>query len=249
MPKCFNVSTGWPNAALWHRTTLDLARTWSGAASERRHTLVTRVQHPACNLAAMNSNVTPPRLWYVIGASGAGKDSLIRHARQHIGDAPVVFAHRYITRPADAPGENHIALSEAEFERRLAAGCFAMHWHGNGLRYGIGAEVETWLAQGLSVVVNGSRAYLDTAMQRFPQLRPVLVRVSVERLSERLHARGRETPDEIHARVERAHRLSPLTHADVHVIDNNGPLEQAGNALLSLLTERNDPTSQNVRRA
>ncbi len=54
------------------------------------------------------------RLFYVVGASGAGKDSLIEYARNALGSRDaVVFAHRYITRPPTARGENHVALSAA----------------------------------------------------------------------------------------------------------------------------------------
>lgn len=79
------------------------------------------------------------RLFYVIGPSGSGKDSLMRYARASLaGDPSVVFAHRYITRPMELHGENHVALTETEFDARLAAGLFAMHWESHGLRYGIG---------------------------------------------------------------------------------------------------------------
>ncbi len=54
------------------------------------------------------------RLLYLMGASGSGKDSLLDALRQHL-PTDVAVAHRYITRPADAGAENHIALSETEF--------------------------------------------------------------------------------------------------------------------------------------
>ena len=61
---------------------------------------------------------------YVMGPSGAGTDSVLARARALIpSDLPVAFAHRYITRPADAGGENHVALSEAEFERHQRSAC------------------------------------------------------------------------------------------------------------------------------
>ena len=45
------------------------------------------------------------RLFYLVGASGSGKDSLLGYARGKLAGAPdVLFAHRYITRPADAGG-------------------------------------------------------------------------------------------------------------------------------------------------
>jgi ribose 1,5-bisphosphokinase len=79
------------------------------------------------------------RLVYLIGASGAGKDSLMSFARDRLPrTAPIVFAHRYITRPHGAGGEDYVPLDEIEFERRLRHGCFAMAWRSHGLRYGIG---------------------------------------------------------------------------------------------------------------
>ncbi|HKQ31163.1 MAG TPA: DUF1045 domain-containing protein, partial [Burkholderiales bacterium] len=75
------------------------------------------------------------RLFYVVGPSGAGKDSLLHYVKERLGDhRSIAFAHRYITRAADAGGENHVALDEAEFARRESAGAFAMHWDSHGHR-------------------------------------------------------------------------------------------------------------------
>ena len=63
-------------------------------------------------------------------------------------DAPVAFAHRYITRPAEVGGENHVALSRAEFALRRAHGLFAFHWQAHGNDYGIGREIDAWRAAG-----------------------------------------------------------------------------------------------------
>lgn len=177
-----------------------------------------------------------PELVYLVGASGAGKDSLLGYARERLpADAPVVFAHRYITRPAAAGGENHVALSEAEFSRRQRAGCFALNWNSHGLRYGIGIEIDLWLARGLSVVMNGSRDYLDQAAMHYPALRPVLVRVPLDLLAQRLRARGRESQSAIAKRLERARALDALQHPRLSVIDNDVALEQAGERFLNLL--------------
>jgi len=78
------------------------------------------------------TEVDSSKLIYVMGPSGAGKDSLLGFARERIG-AQVMFAHRYITR-AVGEGENHIALSHDEFTSRLSYGLFAMHWTSLGLR-------------------------------------------------------------------------------------------------------------------
>ncbi|THF63939.1 phosphonate metabolism protein/1,5-bisphosphokinase (PRPP-forming) PhnN [Pseudothauera nasutitermitis] len=176
------------------------------------------------------------RLIYLIGPSGAGKDSLIDHVRARIGDAPVRFARRYVTRPAGAGGERHVALTPAEFERLRAAGGFALHWTANGLRYGIGVDILDWLAADATVVVNGSRAGLADAEARFPgRLHPVLIEVSPQRLAERLLARGRESAAEIQARLARAAAVPRPVHSRLRVIRNDGRLDEAGAALLRLL--------------
>lgn len=181
------------------------------------------------------------QLFYVIGASGSGKDSLMRYAREQLASNPgVVFAHRYITRPVEPDGENHIALSESEFESRLAAGLFVMHWNSHGLRYGIGREINVWLERGCNVVMNGSREYLPKARQRYPELVAVMVSVSHEVLAERLRLRGRETEQQINRRLERAalFNLSKLSQAGVpmEVIRNDREIPQAGAQLINLLT-------------
>ncbi|MGZ5147587.1 MAG: phosphonate metabolism protein/1,5-bisphosphokinase (PRPP-forming) PhnN, partial [Burkholderiales bacterium] len=129
------------------------------------------------------------RLFYVVGASGVGKDTLMQYARDTLHDEhAVLFAHRYITRPAGAGGENHVALTAQEFEVRKRHGLFAMTWQSHGLHYAIGIEIDIWLAKGLTVVVNGSRAYISAARRRYPApiSRPVSsVRATTARIRKR----------------------------------------------------------------
>lgn len=175
-------------------------------------------------------------LLYVIGASGSGKDSLMSHARFQLAqDANVVFAHRYITRPADAGGENHVALSEDEFEARVRRNLFPLHWHSHGLRYGIGCEMNHWLAKGLTVVLNGSRAYLHEASRRYPELVPVLIEVSPEVLRERLQGRGRESADDIESRLKRAGEFASLQHGRLLRFSNDAPLHTTGLEFVELI--------------
>ena len=180
-------------------------------------------------------------LYYVMGASGAGKDSLLRFIRQRCAASTLMFAHRYITRPADAGGEDHVAVSMEAFSRLRDAGAFALHWSANGLQYGVGIEVEHWLAAGLDVVLNGSREHLQQASSRFPQLRPILIEVSPDRLGERLRARGRESEDEVLARIDRACRLPPPIHPRLRVVRNDDELELAGEALLNVIAGYRKP--------
>jgi ribose 1,5-bisphosphokinase len=175
------------------------------------------------------------RLIYVVGPSGSGKDSLIRYARAHLAEEPgVVFAHRYITRAADAGGENHVELTRAEFAARLRNRLFALAWESHGNAYGVGIEIHQWLANGATVVVNGSREYLADAKRRFPGLLAVTIAVPTDVLRQRLLARGREDLPAIEMRLVR-HRAMQSQPVEGQVIANDGPLERAGQALVALV--------------
>jgi ribose 1,5-bisphosphokinase len=176
------------------------------------------------------------RLIYVMGPSGAGKDTLLAFARSRLSGSRVLFAHRYITRAADAGGENHVCLSHEEFTVRSDRGLFALEWSSHGLRYGIGVEVEAWMQRGFTVVVNGSRAFLDGALARFPSLTAVHIDARPDVLAARLAARGRETFDEVRARLARRVPLELPAHVPLATIDNSGSVEEAGHALLDVLT-------------
>ena len=78
------------------------------------------------------------RLIYLMGASGSGKDTLLRRcACVARADEPVIVAHRYITR--DSGASETLRLSEDEFRgaKRLA---LPRCWSSHGLRYGIGVK-------------------------------------------------------------------------------------------------------------
>jgi ribose 1,5-bisphosphokinase len=52
----------------------------------------------------------------VVGPSGAGKDTLIAHARSALAGEPQIdFVRRVITRPSDGQTEDHDTLADAEF--------------------------------------------------------------------------------------------------------------------------------------
>ena len=171
----------------------------------------------------------------VVGPSGSGKDSLISYARKRLADRPSIhFARRTITRRADPETEDHDTLDKAGFLAAEAAGAFAISWRSHGLCYGIARDVEQHLSAGGIVVANLSRGSVREACARFARVIPVLVTVSPAVLAARLAARGRETSTEIADRLARNAAYKAFDIA-CHEIDNSGPLEQAGEALLALL--------------
>lgn len=173
------------------------------------------------------------RLIYIVGASGVGKDTLLQYARRHInGSLPLLFAHRYITRPPGEAGENHIALSTEEFLLRRDTGLFALDWEGNGLYYGIGKEIEVWMGKGLHVIVNGSRGYLATAQLRYPGMIPIIIEADPEIILQRLENRGRETAADIGSRFRR----QPVLNGEGLIrISNNGLPEEGGDSLVDVI--------------
>merc|ERR1711969_402823 len=72
------------------------------------------------------------RLIYLIGPSGAGKDSLLDAARAALAERGVRIARRVITRSAEAIGEAAHSVSAEQFERMEAEQAFALTWRANG---------------------------------------------------------------------------------------------------------------------
>jgi len=179
------------------------------------------------------------RLIYLMGASGSGKDTLLRLLRAHLQDnEPVLVAHRYITRDSGAT-EDALRLTVEEFARRAALGCFALRWASHGLFYGIGIEVDTWLDCGAAVIINGSRAHLADAYQRYPALTAVEITVDPARLAQRLAERGRETPEQIASRLARAAQDFGVPEGcRLLRVGNNGAPEAAAAELLDIARDR-----------
>jgi ribose 1,5-bisphosphokinase len=176
------------------------------------------------------------RLIYVVGPSGAGKDSVIDWAKARVPQGGGFrFARRTITRPAAESGEQHLSLSRRQFETRRARGAYAMAWEANGHLYGVGVEIRGWLGEGLTVVVNGSREYLPRAHRDFPGMEVVHVTAPESALRARLLSRGREESAAVQARLVRGARLNPPEKAVRKQLMNDGDVATAGRQLLEYL--------------
>ena len=127
------------------------------------------------------------RLVYVVGPSGAGKDSVLAWLRQHLPHSPAIhWARRTITRPARAGDEVHEAVDPPQFLALRERGAFALAWQANGLHYGVRASELAPIEHGGWVLVNGSRAHLDPTRSRFPGLTVVHITASPDTLRQRL---------------------------------------------------------------
>lgn len=177
------------------------------------------------------------KLFYIVGASGSGKDSIIQYCREHLfvrSKLNIVVAHRYITRKSDH-NENSVYLSEDEFDKRLETNLFSLAWNANGLSYGIGSELDHWLQSNCVVLVNGSREYLPTAQKKYGELlHSIEIKVPTKILEDRLANRKRESPEDIRLRLERhkifSEKINPTT-----TIDNTASIEKAANDLFKTI--------------
>ncbi len=145
--------------------------------------------------------MTKGRLIAIVGPSGAGKDTLLRLALA--ADPRLHWARRTITRPP-ASSEPFESVTEDDFLRRQAAGEFALHWAAHGLHYGIAHSEIARTDAGQTVIFNGSRRALPQCLAAFPQMAVIVVTAPPAVLADRLIARGRETAEDIRARLDRA---------------------------------------------
>jgi ribose 1,5-bisphosphokinase len=172
----------------------------------------------------------------VVGPSGAGKDSVIAFAQQPLEREPqFAFARRLITRAVDGT-EFHEPCSHEAFEAAEAAGSLALSWRAHGTAYGIKHSTMRAIDDGRIVVANVSRRVIAAGVRLAPRALVVHVTASPEVLARRLQSRGRETAADIAARLAR--EAPPFDNgAPMLVINNDGPIEQAGTALLDALIE------------
>lgn len=170
----------------------------------------------------------------IVGASGAGKDSLIAFARDHLTDQ-VVVVRRVVTRAADGSSEDHDSLAPETFAAALAEGDFALSWDAHGLSYGLPITLEDDLAAGRVVIANLSRAVLSRVLSRYPSAVVVEVTAEPSIIARRLKSRGRESDEDIRRRMARStgFELPPSTVR----IDNSGELKLAGGRFVALLRD------------
>lgn len=160
----------------------------------------------------------------VVGPSGVGKDTLIGGAQKALeNDKRFTFVRRLVTRPSGAVGEEHDSVEPDIFAQMEEAGRFALSWDAHDLRYALPLSVDTDLALGRIVVANVSRHVVAEAIGKYPSCAVVQISAEISRRAERLVLRGRESSDQITARLARESAPVPAGVSPI-IIDNSGSI-------------------------
>jgi ribose 1,5-bisphosphokinase len=171
----------------------------------------------------------------VVGPSGVGKDSLIAYARGRLADnRKILFVRRTVTRSAAVMAEDHDSMTMEAFLAAEAAGRFAASWRAHGLAYGIPFEAADHVAHGGIALANCSRGALAEIRNRFARTLVVGITARPEVLAMRLEQRGRESREEIEARISRA-VAQEWRDGDTIEIDNSDDIGIAGARLIACI--------------
>ncbi len=193
------------------------------------------------------SNSRKPLLLVLSAASGAGKSSLCRELLARRAD--VVYSVSCTTRAprgGEIDGQSYHFLSQADFQRRVAAGDFLEYAEVHGNWYGtLRQTVEDAMQQGRSIVMDIDVQGAQQFRERLAQLPDdhvirkgfvdIFIQVpSMDELRRRLETRGEDAADVIEKRLANAQRETAAA-ADYRYTIVNDDFDRAVEALLDII--------------
>jgi guanylate kinase len=188
--------------------------------------------------------VSPGGKLLVLSApSGAGKTTIARALVAH--DPRVRFSVSYTTRPprgAERDGHDYFFVSEAQFQRMIAAEAFLEYARVFDHHYGTGrAHVEQLRAAGDSVILDIDWQGARQVRERVPDAITVFIfPPSLAELERRLRQRGTDSEANIARRMRAAH--AEMSHwREFEYLLINEDAERAAAELAGILAGRGDP--------
>lgn len=174
----------------------------------------------------MNNRNYDNNLFFFVGNSGSGKDSLMKNAAQKLENMgnSVFIVKRYITRSSHS-SEEYFSISKEEFVRLKNENKFALDWSIYDLHYGCPKTFEEKLKDGHIVFINVSRSVLNECKKNFPNSKIILIKVPIEIAKQRILQRGRETGRALQERLERMKEKITIPFQCIE-IENNDKLEK-----------------------
>jgi guanylate kinase len=184
-----------------------------------------------------DSDMSRGILFIITAPSGCGKGSLRRAVVSCVSN--MKFCPSITTR-APRPGERHgvdyIFLSGEEFARRRESGALVEWANVYGNFYGTpGDEIESWLAQGVDVILEKDVQGAATLRKVYPEgIFIFILPPSLEELRRRIEGRGTENERDKNIRLNAARQeISDLSAYDYVII--NSDLERAKDRLLAIV--------------
>ena len=161
----------------------------------------------------------------IVGASGVGKDSLLKKIKLEI-DAN--FVKRYITRIPDE-NESNYYVDEKAFEVLKNSNYFVSTWSAHKNNYAIAKE---HIKDGLNII-SISRSAIKDFEEYFNHVTTINITVPKDILIQRLEKRGRESKEEIESRLNR--HYSQIEARNLIDFDNSKDLKTSSKKLIELL--------------
>jgi guanylate kinase len=181
-------------------------------------------------------------VFVITGPSGVGKGTLIAALRERHPELELsVSATTRAPRAGEQDGVAYYFLTEADFDRRLAAGEFVEHASFAGHRYGtLRGELERRTRGGSAVVLEIELQGARQVRTAIPDAVAIFIAPSsLQQLRERLSTRGAEDAQAIERRLAIAERELAAREEFPHVVVNDS-LEQAVSELDAIYLQYTD---------
>lgn len=175
----------------------------------------------------------------ISGPAGVGKDALLQRMQER--GCPfhfVVTATDRPPRPGEVHGTDYFFLTTEEFVRMIEQDELLEHAIVYGQHKGIPRQhVREALASGRDVVMRVDAQGAATIRLLVPEAVLIfLTASSEEELEQRLRARGGDSPEQLERRIATAREeMGRLSEFDYVVVNRNGELDQATDAVLAII--------------
>jgi len=168
----------------------------------------------------------------IVGASGVGKDSLIKEAEKEL-KKEFNFIRRYINRKPDENEKNYF-LEDSAFKLLKENDYFVSFWEAHGNFYGISNES---IRKGINII-SISRSKISDFERVFDNVYVINITLNKEELINRLTKRGRESFEEIQKRLDRSY--DKIEAKNLINFENDKLFEESKETFIKLLKEINE---------
>lgn len=161
----------------------------------------------------------------IVGASGVGKDTLIKNLKNKL---EANFVKRHITREPDENEQNYY-IDEVNFEKLKDDNYFISTWEAHNNKYAI---AKNEIQNGLNII-SVSRGAIKDFEKTFNDLITIEITLPKEILYERLKNRARENEEQIQKRLARTYKN--IEAKNIIQFDNSASIDISTSNFVALL--------------